>query len=80
MQGSISTKSTCAPQYSAALDEATKVIGEVQTKSPEELKKEELRERMKQAQAFYSKRKKEENRAQLKKFNVFKQTFLFQIH
>lgn len=49
-----------------------------QTKSPEELKKEELRERMKQAQAFYSKRKKEENRAQLKKFNVFKQTFLFQ--
>jgi hypothetical protein len=34
VRGSISTKSTCAPQYIAQLADATKVIGLVQSQSP----------------------------------------------
>src|SRR5690606_2813851 len=32
--GSMSTKSTCAPQYKAQLAEATNVLGDVQSQSP----------------------------------------------
>lgn len=34
MRGSISTKSTCAPQYSAQFADATKVFGVVHSQSP----------------------------------------------